>query len=949
MKKFHSLILICIVVFAVSAFALTACDNKALSAPVGLDFDGPTLTLSWRADENARYYIVSISGNGVNETKNTRKNSFSLSNMDLPEGDYKLRVKACGDGKDYKDSAWSKSVSFSQDADSGLTFRFLNNNSEAEVVGLGSATGKVVIPATYRGIPVTKIGDCAFSGKSRLTGIEMSDGIVSVGASAFYNCTFLEEIVFSSNLEQIGDKAFQSCRLLAGDLAIPDSVEAIGNNAFAYCTSMTNVKLGKNLRTIGINAFAYCGELLSVQFPDSVEAIGDSAFFSCKKLNSVKFGNGLESIGEFAFASCESIASVSFNTGLKTLGQYAFAKCNALETVTFSSSVENIGEFAFYDDVKLNSVTLGSGLKRIGKGAFINSAIWEGSQNDVYIGSWFLGCKDDTVANLQLQEGTVGIANSAIAGFANLSSITLPNSVKIIGDAAFAGSKISAVVIGSGVEEIGIQAFYKCEMLTNAILGAYDFNTQKITASSLKTINAYAFMDCIRLESIEIPGSVEVINSYAFNNAALYKNASNGVAYAGNWVVGCDSKRANGEIVIEEGTVGIANYAFYKCGNITAVQLPQSVKTIGRSAFYECVELISVSLPEALEVIDDYTFYGCSKLALPSLPQTLKSIGRSAFYKCALSNATEADTDNDVLTIPDSVESIGDFAFFACGYTSYSIDESGNILMSKGGIDSVVLGAGVKYIGANAFNTIRTLKRVVFGSSVETVGAKAFYGCDALTDVVFNDGLKTIGARAFYGCGKLETIVLPSGLERIDNYAFYRCTGLKKITFGENVQQIGDFAFYGCSALELLDLPSSVTSIGKQAFRACVGLQGIVLKSNVTVISDHAFYGCKALTIYAQDTKPQEGWSARFNSGYRPVVWGCTLKDGYVYSVTKNENTVININTVNTVSAPQRDGFTFIGWSTVENATEAEFTADKITDVSNGTKLYAVWVANNQN
>ncbi len=947
MKKFHFLIFICIVVCAVSAFALVGCDNKALPAPFGLDFDGPTLTLSWKADDNARYYMVSISGNGVNETKNTRKNSFSFSSMDLPEGDYTLKVKACGDGKDHKDSAWSKPVVFAQDADTGLTFRFLNNNSEAEVSGLGRATGRVVIPDKYRGIPVTRIGDHAFSGKSKLTGIVMCDGIVAVGANAFYNCASLEEVVFSSNLKEIGDKAFQSCRMLPDDLIIPDSVEKIGDNAFAYCTALKNVKLGKNLQTLGINAFAYCTELLSVQFSDGIETIGDSAFFSCKKLNTVKFGAKLQSIGEFAFASCESLAAVSLGRGVKELGQYAFAKCYGLETVELSDTVETIGEYAFYDDTALSEVNVGAGVKKIGKGAFVNTALWENSQNDVYVGNWFVGCKSTEVSALQIKEGAVGIANSAVSGFAKLTSITLPDTVKIIGDGAFAGSKITAVVIGSGVEEIGVQAFYKCEMLTNAILGAYDFTNHQLTDSSLKVINAYAFMDCTRLESIEIPSSVEVISSYAFNNAALYKNASNGVAYAGNWVVGCDAKRASGEIVIEDGTVGIANYAFYKCNAVTSVRLPESVKTIGRSAFYQCTELTSVNLPSELENIEDYTFYGCGKLALPALPQTLKSIGRSAFYKCALSNASGEDTDNDVLTIPDSVESIGDYAFFGCGYTSYNVDEAGNFILSKGGIDVVVLGAGVKHIGANAFNTIHTLKRVVFGENVETMGAKAFYGCDALEEVVFNDGLQTIGARAFYGCNGLERIELPSGLTTIDDYAFYRCAGLKEIVFGANVQTIGDFAFYGCALLTSLDLPSGVTSIGKQAFRACTGLQSVVLRDTVTYIDAHAFYGCKSLTIYAQDAQPKEDWNARFNSSYRPVVWGCVLKDGYVYSVTKNDKTLSNINTVNTFAAPQREGYVFAGWSKVENASAAEFAADKITDVSNGTKLFAVWVADN--
>nr|MDE5601829.1 leucine-rich repeat domain-containing protein [Clostridia bacterium] len=510
---------------------------------------------------------------------------------------------------------------------------------------------------------------------------------------------------------------------------------------------------------------------------------------------------------------------------------------------------------------------------------------------------------------------------------------------------AFAYSKMNTVIIGSGVEEIGSHAFDYCDTLQYAILGEYDASEGKITKSSLMVIGEYAFANCERLEKIDIPSTVEKINTYAFNNSALYKNAGNGVAYAGNWIVGCDNTKARGTIKIEEGTVGIANYAFFKCSNITAVEIPDSVKTIGRSAFYQCESLTSVRLPSALKTIEDYTFYGCTNLSMPTLPVTLEYIGRSAFYKCALRNP-EGDTASDTLVIPNSVQTIGDYAFYASGYTDYDMD---NFQIRNGGIDVVIIGNAVKSIGNNAFYATPTLKKVVLGNSVQSIGSRAFYKCETLSEFVFNDSLQHIGERAFFGCSSLKNVSLPYGLTSVDDYSFYKCEGLEVVTLGANTQRIGDYAFYGCKNLKTLNLPVSLKSIGKQAFRACTGLTSIVLGSNVTSISEHAFYGCKQLTIYAEDTKAQDGWNERFNSGYRPVVWGCMVQDGYVYSVTKSAGNVRIPNSNDSLSAPQRDGYVFLGWSTTEGSDVAEYTAQGLKDVNDGTKVYSVWKSNDTN
>ena len=190
--------------------------------------------------------------------------------------------------------------------------------------------------------------------------------------------------------------------------------------------------------------------------------------------------------------------------------------------------------------------------------------------------------------------------------------------------------------------------------------------------------------------------------------------------YAGNWLVGCKEDAA-GDVTIADGTVGIANYAFYNCKFIGGVTIPDSVRSIGRGAFYNCRKLASATLPAGLTVLEDYTFYHCDALTLPTLPATLTGIGRSAFYKCALGEQSN-DTAQDTLVIPDSVTYVGAFAFYGSGYSYADPDKVDTYI--AGGIDILVIGSGVQTVGEQAFANFPSLRRVTLGAgSVVMAGA----------------------------------------------------------------------------------------------------------------------------------------------------------------------------------------------------------------------------------
>lgn len=929
MKRIRLLLIFCLIFISLSA--LFACDRAPqLDAPAKPSIEMTTLTLNWKGVPGAILYDIEITPDGAESYERvSSKNYYSLTSLD--PGSYTLRVKARGKDEESRDSDWSDAVSFEREQECGLVFSLNPDKKSYTVSDKGEATGNIVIPDTYRTLPVTAIGKKAFFNKSDVLSVTFSEttNVVSIGDFAFGNCSYLTSVNLPAGLTYIGENAFASCRLLDGEIVIPSGITVIPKSAFAYCGSIKSLVIGSGVKRIEKLAFTACASLTSIVLPDSVEYVGEHAFSLCSGVNTLTLGSGLT-----------------------TIGTYSFSAMDALIGVSIPDSVTDIEEGAFYDCEKLTTVELGDGIKTIGAGAFADTPIWtvDNGENEVYVGKWFLGLRDASAGSLNLRADTVGIACFAMYGNESISVVQLPDSVKTINYAAFALSGITTAVIGHGVTEIGEQAFVGCPNLSKVVLGSFDEDTLGIKVSSLEYIGDSAFQNCVVLDSIEMPSTLKEVGSHAFRNSGIYKSAD-GVVYAGNWVV--DYNEAIMDTVeIVQGTVGVANYAFVSCNVLGSITLPASLKILGKAAFYDCSALTAVELPQTLEVIRDYTFYRCKSLKLFALPSMLTYIGRSAFYKCGSGPlAIEADTDTDVLVIPAGVTYIGDFAFYSCVYTekaSISEEEYYNHY----GVDTVILGANVEYLGANAFWGCSSITRVELGGT-KTVGDRAFYQCEKLSEVHFGTRLEHIGERAFYKCASLGAAYLPETVVKIGNYAFYKCEALQYATLG-SAEHIGSYAFFGNISLEHLSLPASLDFIGKQAFRNCKKLTAVNLSSEIGEIQQHAFYGIPSLTLYLEGDTVPSGWHRQWNSSYRPVVTGCVLSEDKSYVMYFVKSDIINLNSSNSISDPVRradypliEKYTFVGWGTSATATTPSHTSSDVSEAENGRRLYAIWAEEN--
>ncbi|MDE6402153.1 MAG: leucine-rich repeat domain-containing protein, partial [Clostridiales bacterium] len=255
MKKIRLFLVMFIILCCSMAFV--ACGAPELSAPTGLRINENTLLLTWNKVDDAIGYVVNIGG----AEKKVRENSYSL--VSVASGDYTIRVKSIGDEENYQDSAWSASIKFTREYESGIVYTLINNNSAYEVTRAGTASGDVEIVDTYRGKPVIAIADGAFSGNNRITGIKIGKNVKRIGNRAFSNCTLLTSIEIPNTVVEIGDNTFQSCGNLT-EVTLPDSISGVSNFMFAYCRKLAKINWGARITYIGESAFSNCSALGNV-------------------------------------------------------------------------------------------------------------------------------------------------------------------------------------------------------------------------------------------------------------------------------------------------------------------------------------------------------------------------------------------------------------------------------------------------------------------------------------------------------------------------------------------------------------------------------------------------------------------------------------------------------------------------------------------------------------
>lgn len=225
----------------------------------------------------------------------------------------------------------------------------------------------VVIPSKINGVTVTTIGTDAFLGLN-ITSVTIPANVTEIGSNAFADCTNLTSVNYAgdwSNLtiqsgnpavqdaanEQLFDFAFTPDNTAvivirykgtAADVTIPSRykgkpVTMIDHAAF-HDSAVTSVTIPDSVTAIPDYAFGFCSQLTNISIPNSVTFIGFSAFNSCTSLKSITLPSSLSTIQSYAFYNCENLKTIRIPVSVTSIGNYAFDVCPSLMTVTYPGS-----------------------------------------------------------------------------------------------------------------------------------------------------------------------------------------------------------------------------------------------------------------------------------------------------------------------------------------------------------------------------------------------------------------------------------------------------------------------------------------------------------------------------------------------------------------------------------------------------------------------------------
>lgn len=497
--------------------------------------------------------------------------------------------------------------------------------------------------------------------------------------------------------------------------------------------------------------------------------------------------------------------------------------------------------------------------------------------------------------------------NPIYSGDLNIpSTVTFTNKiydVTSIGDHAFDGcNELTSIAIPLSVTEIGRWSFQSCTGLTTITI-----------PNSVITIGYGAFQSCSNLTSITIPNSVTSIESAAFNGTKWYNDKPDGIIYAGKVLYSYKGTMpSNTTISILDGTLAIADYAFYYLSGLTSITIPNSVTRIGSDAFADCTNLTSITIPNSVTSIGGGAFNRTKwyhdkadgiiyvgkvlykhKGTVPSNTTLAIIDGTSAIAAGAFSVEVWEYSGLTTITIPNSVTSIGEYAFHGCkSLTSITIPNSvtsigDGAFRNCTALTSISIPATAVITGTRHFESAKNLKKIIgpakllnnnnsdnnegnFNNnsidsqptSLDTViinsGELSYSGIRVLQ--LSNKKLKyldlkdsenwTLADESFSNFFNLDSIYLPNNLEKIKYKEFADCISLTSIKIPVNVTEIGKRAFENCRSLASVEFApnSQLKTIDNWAFYACHGLQNITIPNGVTTVGVGAFWGCEYLS-----------------------------------------------------------------------------------------------------
>ena len=538
---------------------------------------------------------------------------------------------------------------------------------------------------------------------------------------------------------------------------------------------------------------------------------GDAPWYSRRtQIRKITISEGVTSIGEYAFEECTNVTSISIPGSVTELNEYCFSACVSMKNITIPQSVTRIADGVFDACEKLTDIYYGG-----------TDASWK------HITSWNAGLGGNvTIHSTGVFTGKCGdnltwtIDNNEVLTISGTGRIPDYNDPSSGGNntAPWYGYayQIKKVVLGSGVQNIGNDAFAGCYGMTDITI-----------PDGVTSIGDSAFDGCSALTEISIPGTVSSIGDSVFS--------------------GCSALT---EISIPDTVSSIGDSAFSRCSALTEISIPSTVSSIGSYAFSGCA-LREVEIPQGITSIQTRTFQYCTQLTKITIPDSVTSVEICAFDNCPVLKTvyyggTEAQWEGmHVDNYAGNNSALLDATlYFEMQYQRIAAGScGGNLrwsLMEDGVLKITGSGAMPDYSDASNAPWHRygsRIKEVRVGANVTKIGENAF---------------RRTGVQKVVFCAK-ETGSTDAPLV-LGDYCFAYCDFLNEIQFGNRVIVPGDSVFVSCSGLTGVTVPETVKldksfngeGCGYGMFSQCPNLTKATVECSY--VGPYFFEGCYKLT-----------------------------------------------------------------------------------------------------
>lgn len=356
-------------------------------------------------------------------------------------------------------------------------------------------------------------GRLSISGTGTLTALPPLD---------FIGLSLIKEVVIEDGITEIGAELFRGSTVSA--ITLPRTLQAIGDHAFANCTSLVSLAIPASVKTIGTHAFDGSG-LMSIALPSGLQTIEAGTFANCDTLTSVSIPASVKTIGEQAFYGC-ALKAISLPEGVQTIGSQAFALCDSLASISLPATLTAIGDSAF-SQTNLREITIPVNLRTMGQDLFtevpLTTVYWNARacSFDTVKPHPFLSVRD-SITTFHIGQQVQHIPDGLCWSLGHIEDFSMGENVEDIGRYAFEFSSIMSINIPAKTTRIDESAFYHSSL--NAIHVAEGnagyCDVDGILFSKDKTRLVYFPSHATGSKRYDIPAQVTSLGEFAFADYA---------------------------------------------------------------------------------------------------------------------------------------------------------------------------------------------------------------------------------------------------------------------------------------------------------------------------------------------------------------------------------------------------------------------------------------------